>query len=536
MNEVINQIPLGDIVPSGHNRTVGGYDPIKLQELADSISKSGVIQPAVVRVIDGGKFQLVAGERRWRASKLAHMETLPCVIKDIDDETALRMQIIENLQREEIHPLDEADGFRRLELEGHCEVQYIAREVGRSTAYVYQRMKLLDLITEAREMLADGTISVGHALLIARLPKGQQNDALELAIWTRGDGLETRSVKDLDNLIKSHILLELRASTWKADDEKLYPSAGSCKLCSKRTGANPLLFGEDEELKKNDCCTDPECFKEKGRLQVERRREELKDEKHLEVSDCYRGNGTLPKGSLESCDWHECKKKDPGAVRVLVVSGNFPGRLTYGKSTRSATQAELDPDAKAKIKAEKAREKLIDNTEEMLKRSIYQQIKKLASGDDPVIMKPEFQKALLRVFWDRVDHDSKITICKVEGYAVPRDKRYGDDTGPGYLNYDKALEDYLALKDDPDFLDMLITLALAGNVKSSGFNSYRGVHGKFKEAAAAAGLDVDALVASAAESAGITVEELNPKSRYEDFNDDEESDVDEDVDEEGIQE
>jgi ParB/RepB/Spo0J family partition protein len=512
--EAINNIPLEEIVPSGHNRTIGGFDQVKLQELAESIKAIGVQQPAVVRP-KGDKYELVAGERRWRASKLAGVATLPCVIRDLDDETALRIQIIENLQREEIHPLDEADGFKRLEEEGHCEVEYIAQQVGRSTAYVYQRLKLLDLIADAQDLLADGTISVGHALLIARLPRIQQKDALDLAF--RG-GLEdkdreTCSVKDLDSSIKRNILLELSSSTWKVDDAKLYPAAGSCKLCPKRTGANPLLFSEAEVLGKHDSCTDPECFEMKGQLMIKRRREELKDEKYVEVSDSYRGRQSLEKGVLDSYDWHECKKKDPGATRILVVAGDSPGRVTWGIIPKSSL--DLDPDEKARRKAEKAREKLLNDTEEKLKLSIYSQAKHILSGN--LLMDPAAKKAILKIFWDRMEHESKINICKVEGWEIPRIKgKY--DPPAGHLDYNKAFEQHMAAQEEIDFLQELVTIALAGRVKSNG-NYSRGIDKNFRAAALAAGLDVDALIASAAESAGLTVQELNPKNNFGDEED-----------------
>ena len=142
-----------------------------LQELADSIKAAGVLQPAVVRKRDVGfnAYELVAGERRWRAARLAGLETLPCVVRDLDDLTVLKIQTIENLQREDIHPLDEADGYARLIQRAGYDVEHLAQEVGRSASYVYQRLKLKDLIPEARKRFIEGAIQAGHAILMARL-------------------------------------------------------------------------------------------------------------------------------------------------------------------------------------------------------------------------------------------------------------------------------------------------------------------------------------------------------------------------------
>jgi ParB family transcriptional regulator, chromosome partitioning protein len=130
MSDFIREIPLEQIQPHPSNRRVGGFDPEKLKQLAESIKAIGVQQPAVVREITGEnqirRYELVAGERRWRASKLAGKETLPCVVRELDDAQALRIQIVENLQREDVHPLDEANGYARLLDSGTYDVEAAA--------------------------------------------------------------------------------------------------------------------------------------------------------------------------------------------------------------------------------------------------------------------------------------------------------------------------------------------------------------------------------------------------------------------------
>jgi ParB family chromosome partitioning protein len=148
--EAIQQIPLDQVVPHPGNRKVGGFDKEKLEQLAESIRAVGVQQPAVVRkAAENGKYELVAGERRWRAARLAGLEALPCVVRELDDVAVLKIQTIENLQREDVHPLDEAEGYARLIKLAKYDVETIAHELGKSISYVYQRLKLRDLAPAA---------------------------------------------------------------------------------------------------------------------------------------------------------------------------------------------------------------------------------------------------------------------------------------------------------------------------------------------------------------------------------------------------
>ncbi|MFZ2635558.1 MAG: ParB/RepB/Spo0J family partition protein [Rectinemataceae bacterium] len=507
-NEQIHEIALDDISPAPGNRTVGGFDRAKLDQLAESIKAIGVQQPAVVRVIGDGKYELVAGERRWRASKLAGVPTLPCVIRDLNDETALRIRIIENLQREDVHPLDEAEGYARLEKEGHCEVEYIAQQVGRSTAYVYQRLRLLSLIPKVRKILIDGRMTVGHALLIARLPPNQQEEALDLATYGRGsvgadEGI--RSVKNLDDVIRSNILMQLSAATWKLDDAKLYPKAGSCKDCSKRSGAAPLLFGD---IGKKDQCLDKDCFAEKRRLLIEAKMLEIKNEPHIFVKQTY--SDKAPEGSIDHWEWTECKKKDPGAVHTLIVTGPDSGKLTWGKSkfTESGKRV-ITPEKKAA----KAREKKILAAGIELREKLFAGI--------ALATVPEIPEALLieavKESWRQMNRDAKRLLSKQLQF-VKRPGKYMDD------RYEGDFQGYLVGKGRQELETMRIMILYAGNLFLSNAD-YLSLHEGFISAATAAGIDVAQEVAAIAKGKGLTPKELNPPARsYESEIDDESED------------
>lgn len=185
------ELPIHLIKPSSTNPREE-FDDIGLQELAASIEHYGVLQPILVRRrVSTDGYELVAGERRWRASRLAGRTTIPAIVRDIDDAEVLGIQIVENLQRENVHPIDEAIGFQRLIAEARLEVMDIASRVGRSKEYVYGRLKLLALSEELQRIFRAGRITPGHAILLARLSPADQQRASEAegALWRPEGGL-----------------------------------------------------------------------------------------------------------------------------------------------------------------------------------------------------------------------------------------------------------------------------------------------------------------------------------------------------------
>lgn len=165
-----------------------------LEELADSIRRQGVMQPIVIRPISSDKYEIIAGERRWRASQLAGLDTIPAIIKPVSDEAAIAMSLIENIQREDLNPIEEAMALKRLQDEFELTQQEVADAVGKSRATVTNLMRLIGLSIDVRRMLEHGDLEMGHARALLSLPDSQQSQAARTVV---GRGLSVRQTESL---------------------------------------------------------------------------------------------------------------------------------------------------------------------------------------------------------------------------------------------------------------------------------------------------------------------------------------------------
>jgi len=170
----LKELPL-DVIEPGRYQPRSAMDPDRLQELADSIREQGLVQPVVVRPLaKKGRYELIAGERRWRACRMAGMETIPALVREIADEATLALALIENIQREDLNPLEEAVALRRLIDEFGLTHEQAARSVGRSRTSVTNLLRLLELAPEVREMVDSRQIDMGHARAILTLERPDQ--------------------------------------------------------------------------------------------------------------------------------------------------------------------------------------------------------------------------------------------------------------------------------------------------------------------------------------------------------------------------
>jgi ParB family chromosome partitioning protein len=244
------------------------FDENFLKGMAASMRVQGVLQRLLARPREK-RFEIVFGAQRFRAAQLAELPTIPVDIREMSDAEVLEAQLVENLQRRDVHPMEEAQGFKGLlDLEEpKYTVEQIAAKMGKSPAYVTTRLKLTDLAPKVVDAFYAEEVGVGHALLLAKLPREQQEQALTACYKEvyNGGTKPTRVLLPVRNLqfwIDTNILLLLKDAPFSKRDAQLVPAAGSCADCPKRTGHNKLLFGDDLG-RQGDQCTDPVCFQTK---------------------------------------------------------------------------------------------------------------------------------------------------------------------------------------------------------------------------------------------------------------------------------
>ncbi|KTS79750.1 chromosome partitioning protein ParB [Pseudomonas oryzihabitans] len=163
-----------DIIQRGKYQPRRHMDPVALEELANSIRVQGLMQPIVVRAIGEGRYEIIAGERRWRASQQAGLERIPALVRDVPDQVAIALALIENIQRQNLNPLEEAMALQRLQDEFELTQAQVAEAVGKSRSGVTNLLRLLALAEEAKELLAKGELEMGHARALLGLPKARQ--------------------------------------------------------------------------------------------------------------------------------------------------------------------------------------------------------------------------------------------------------------------------------------------------------------------------------------------------------------------------
>ncbi|MES9854909.1 MAG: ParB/RepB/Spo0J family partition protein [Candidatus Thiodiazotropha sp. L084R] len=189
----LSRLPV-DLIQRGRYQPRREFDPDSLRELADSIAAQGVIQPVIVRAIENDRYELIAGERRWRAAQQAGLDEIPVVIKEVTEEAAMAMGLIENIQREDLNPLEEANALSRLLNEFGLTHQEVAKAVGKSRTTVTNLLRLLDLNEEVKSLVETGRIEMGHARSLLGLKGEDQTKAANLVV---SQGLSVRETERL---------------------------------------------------------------------------------------------------------------------------------------------------------------------------------------------------------------------------------------------------------------------------------------------------------------------------------------------------
>jgi ParB family transcriptional regulator, chromosome partitioning protein len=353
--EQILSIPLTSIELSKTNPRKS-LDPKAPADLAADIKRRGVQEPILVRPIAGSpaRFELVFGERRYRASEKAARETVPSIVRELSDDEAYELQVVENLQREELHFLDEADAFYRFyakaveQGKSHEEaLKTVSARVAKKPEMIAQRMKLRDLIDPARDAFRKGSILLGHAFELARLREDEQAQALEWML-SRTQDVRTESgfkrvqlmpgVPELKFWIQKYLFLDLTKAPFDVEDAALNPKMGACSGCAFRTGNQPALF---KDVKQGSTCTVPSCWSEKRNESLVRMAaataKELGVESVLKVGLGYRGNSKsgepvdvfIDYGSVARIvkQGTECKLTRPGVVTWIQFAHNVSQKV-----------------------------------------------------------------------------------------------------------------------------------------------------------------------------------------------------------------
>lgn len=187
-------LPISQVEP-GLNQPRKFFDDEALQDLADSIREHGIIQPLTVRRLSSGYYQIIAGERRWRAAKLAGLDEVPAVIIEADDKKVMELALIENLQREDLNPMEEAEGYESLMNEYGMTQEEVAKRMGKSRPAVANALRLLALPQGVRPMVEDGVLSAGHARAVLAV-KGGEAAQLAFAELIAKNGLSVRQAEE----------------------------------------------------------------------------------------------------------------------------------------------------------------------------------------------------------------------------------------------------------------------------------------------------------------------------------------------------
>ncbi len=357
LQEYVNA-PLAELVESPTNPRKT-FDEARLEELAESIRGKGVLSPLLTRKVNG-HIEIVSGARRYRAAQRAGLRDVTIRIAVLTDEEALETQIIENIQRDDVHPFEEAQGFRALlEREGaRNTIEKVAAKTGKAAAYVAKRLRLLELIPPVAEAFSAGHIGIDHALHIAKLAA----DAQEQAFAHCFDGYSAANAHDrslvpvsrLQAWIEHNVYLSLKSVPFSKDDETLVPEAGSCANCPKRTGFNTSLFSEVRE----DSCADATCFNHKLDAHIALRVTKLPN--LLMISESYNAAGEssiLPRRNYVEVVTRKSKKGREARPEDRLCTHLTPAIHTDGMDKGRVVKVCADPTCKVHFREREEQEK-----------------------------------------------------------------------------------------------------------------------------------------------------------------------------------
>ena len=313
-----HEIPIKRVRPSPLNPR-HRVNAIADQELAESVRQAGIIEPIIVRTVEGG-YEIVAGERRFRAAMTVDLREVPCLVRELTDSQVLELMLIENDQRQDLHPLDEAEGYRRLMVaDPRYTPETIAAKIGKSKSYVTQRLKLDALVPKAREAFEADRLTAGHAILIARLTPANQKRALDVCfdVFRYGDeGSEPEhciSVRELNRWIDDEFRLDLTST----ETPEIFPELAAEIAAAQEEGRTLVELTRDysrpaKDLKKGAL---PSPLSQQHWKAIEKKKDRCD---HAQRGVIVQGDGRAQ--VLEVCATKGCPKHFPPPAKAEAAA------------------------------------------------------------------------------------------------------------------------------------------------------------------------------------------------------------------------
>lgn len=412
---VLLQVDITDIIPSPTNPRKHFKDE-DLAELAASIKSVGVMQPLVLhKAGDEFQFHLISGERRLRASALAGLTHVPCMVYDkLAPEVVLEMQITENLQRQDINVMEESDAFAQLMELGQATAEVIADKLGKSMKYVYDRVLLQKVLPEVQEAIRQGQLTISHGKQFARLPLFEQGK-----VWENvGDYVEELSVPEVRDQISRIFKLKLSEAPFDVNDKQLVKKAGSCMNCTKRSGCNLVLF---DDVKEEDICFDAACYHSKVDSYLNLIVGDLREKGHEVklISALY----STKTNAIPRSAWRIDGEQESNVFGVFIEVDRYSG-YTIGQVVRLCADAEEEEDENDRSTERNQREhkEQIDYdlkiAERMLNKLAFMwESSKLADNE---IVYLHLKEDVIRSY-ARIDDDKCQTVLGCFGWAAIMD-------------------------------------------------------------------------------------------------------------------
>ena len=471
-----------------------------INELVESIREHGVITPVLLRPLSGDLYELVDGERRFRAAQKLELEELPAIIRELSDIEVVEIQIISSLHKKDIHPLDECHGFQQLIDIKNYSPAMIADKISKPLPYVYQRLSFQYLINPVRKAFEEGKINVGHAGLLARM---QEHDQEELFAWLHIYGDQWHTVQQLKENIHNKFMTNLNQAAFSKNEEELVKGVGSCKECPKRTGFNEELFND---VSSKDVCTDRKCFEKKVQAHITRETKKIETEtgeKPVKISSEHYVSGGGGK-ILTKSDYEVIKGKTDrtDVKKAIITHGENKGKVVQIVVKKEAEATKLQsPQSKQKSEVEKKNEEIKFQRREKANHLILDAILENISNERSPITFDDFE--MKRMVYCLCDNEGDQTL-------VSKRRQWQKSE---YLNTDefiKLMNKKLKAGDDGELVKLMVELSWSAELEVHFYNTDNGKELR-KAAVDHYGVDVAAIDKKVAEEIPFLKEEKKEK-------------------------